>query len=275
MILVLGGTHEGDALCQWLFDHKILFRLSVATELGKQIYHKYGEACEVHRFSEKELIHYVKQNKIKAIVDTTHPHAYEVKFVAKAASHRCEVPYLRLDREMMPKEYLLKWQNKLVHQLKLYDSMEIAVSKLKAMHQDHFKYFITGTKYIKLFYDNFPRQCCYFRVMPSIFSMKECSDHLVPIDHIIGIKAPCAPELNRALFEAFDISHFVFKESGLGSATELNLKSLIDTDVKGVMVSGSESSNKDFVSEYLQLEHYFLNIEALKQYILELGGIYE
>ncbi len=275
MILVLGGTHEGDVLCQWLCEQKIAFRLSVATELGKQIYRHFGEDCEVHRFSETELIDYLKLNNIKAIVDTTHPHAYEVKLVAKNASFNCEIPYLRLDREMMTKDYLHNWQNILNDRLDNYDEMETVVEKLKIAHQDHFKYLITGTKYIQLFYDRFPVECCYFRVMPSLFSMKACTDHLVPIDHIIGIKAPCAPELNRALFEAFDITHFIFKESGTGSATELNLKSLVDTAVKGVMVSASESTNIVLSTKNPIFEQYFSNIESLKQYIMKLGGNYE
>lgn len=263
MILVLGGTHEGTELCQWLKEQTIPFRLSVATELGKNLYEQFGAACEVHRFTVASLETYIKKHAIQLLIDTTHPHAYEVKKVAQEAAKQSGIKYFRLERAMMVDGQLLDWQHKLGERLAIVETMEDAIQELLKVHQENNRYMITGTKYIGLFYDYFPKESCYFRVMPSLYSMKECTDYNVPIDHIIGIKAPCAPELNHAFFKAYDITHFIFKESGVGSATLSNLMSLIESNVKGMLISLADRGVHS--GEIQGCSDKFLSVEALKK----------
>ncbi|MDH8679706.1 precorrin-6A/cobalt-precorrin-6A reductase [Fusibacter bizertensis] len=265
MILVLGGTHEGAELCHWLMKKDISFKLSVATELGKQIYEAFGASCEVHRFTVESLKTYILDYTIDMLIDTTHPHAYEVKRVAHSAAKQAGIRYVKLERAMMASHELVNWEEKLGDQLTSVKVMEEAVKKLIAAHREHYHYLITGTKYIELFYAHFPKSCCFFRVMPSLYSMKVCTDLQVPIDHIIGIKAPCPSALNQALFKAFDITHFIFKESGAGSATELNLQSLIGTPVKGVLVTKGESKDEDTILN--DGSTTFHSIETLEQFL--------
>ena len=234
MILVLGGTHEGREVSELLTTMKLPFILSVSSDLGRLTYKDLGCPIVVAPFEDVSMASWIKSHRIKVVIDATHPHALEIKKLAKHACMNTQITYLRFAREIskLPDNSV----DSNVHSFKaLFD----IISSLKLNEEPNMRILITGTKHISDFYNVFSKDQCFFRVMPSVYAMQLCENFGVPTDHIIAIKAPCPVDLNRALFEAYNITHFVFKNSGQGSAFISNLEALKGTDVQGCILEAS------------------------------------
>lgn len=249
MILILGGTHEGREVAEALSKANIQYFLTVTTSLGKKTYSDLQ--CEVHvcKFDVLSLVDFIQQHAIQLVIDTTHPHALEIKKVANSACEKCNIPCWRYSRQL---DINFK---QITNDVSYFESMEELVFALKK-ETTIGNLFITGTKHIGLFYQHFSKSNCYFRVMPSLFSIEQCEKWEVPLSHIIGIKAPCSVALNQALFSAYEITHFIFKASGAGSGFNNNLDSLKGTHIRGFVLKSPQIEPSDF-------EYFYHDVEAL------------
>lgn len=226
MILVLSGTHEGRAIIEQLLDMNLPCTLSVTSSLGAQTYADLN--CPIHlgKFDVESLTQWIHQYQVKGVIDATHPHAQEIKKIAQIACEHTKTPYFRFRRK--PSQTSL---NIPLDKVTYFNSVDDLISTLKQERQVR-NILITGIKHIDVFYKHFSKEQCFFRIMPSRYSIEQCELKHVPLSNIIGIKAPCSVSLNQALLETYDISHFVFKESGEGSGYMNNLEAIKEQNVK-------------------------------------------
>lgn len=264
MILILGGTHEGATLCKRLDEAGIAYHLSVATDLGRSVYGGLKGVITQQRFTDDGLADYIKVNHIEMVLDLTHPHAKVVTEMARNVCDEVGSQYLRYERPMTTV------YEKLPENVWVVSSVEAAIQLIK--DSDSGGILMTGTKHISAFISAFGKAPCYFRVMPSVYSMSVCDQASVDLDHIFGIKAPCPVAVTRTLIASYEIKYFVFKESGMGSATESNLEAVRDTDVVGILIrSDDEVSVIDDQSKIASVTQDVLsNLDAVYQAVLAL-----
>jgi len=229
MILLLGGTHEGREIAEILNALGHPYVLSVTTPLGYDLYHQIAKKCIINKFTIATLNAYIQSEGIHLIIDATHPHAEIIKSTARICARECNITYWRFER----KQELVPQSNASISQ---YASVSLAIASLKETVEQDQKILITGTKHIPEFLANFDKSQCVFRIMPGEASMTICMENDVPIENIIAIKAPCSVEMNQCIFRDFNISYFVFKNSGRGSAFKSNVASINGTNVKGVVI---------------------------------------
>lgn len=240
MILVLSGTHEGRAIIEQLFDMNLPCTLSVTSSLGAQTYADLN--CPIHlgKFDVESLTQWIEQHHVSVVIDATHPHAKEIKKTAHKACENTKTPYFRFRRKPSHESDQVS-----IDKTSFFMSMEDLILNLKEEREIR-NILITGIKHIDMFYKHFRKEQCFFRIMPSRYSIEQCELKHVPLSNIIGIKAPCSVNLNHALLETYDISHFVFKESGEGSGYRNNVEVLVGLNVKGfVLKENDEVLNVD------------------------------
>lgn len=249
MILLLGGTHECKWVCDVLKAQAIPFILSVATDYGKAHYGAYADQIVVGKMDVEALKVFIQTKGILAIIDITHPHAELVKNNAKCAADAMAIPYHGFCRSLdLPTD---------LNGFEVFDSMEAIVETLR-FEKPLGKMLITGTKHLEVFCAHFPKEKLFFRVMPSLESIGLCEQYGIRPENIIAIKT-MPQTLNNALLEAYDIDYFIFKNSGVGSAFDSNIKAVRSCKkTKGLVVSPQNSvvGLKTFESE-----------QALKRYI--------
>jgi len=251
MILVLGGTHETKTVCKILNESGLQHILSVATDLGKTLYESIATHCIVTRFDEASLTDFIKANDIKFLIDATHPHALLVSDVAKKAALNSGIPYMPFQRAVESA------QDKPV-----FSSMTDAIEHIKELETDTTRILITGVKHASEWAASFDTTKLIFRIMPSLESLDLCLKAGIPVENIIAVKAPCSADFNRVLFSDYGISHFVFKNSGSGSAYTNNLQSVEDTAVTPIIIQISEPISQNGNSE-----------EMLRKKLKEMEGI--
>lgn len=251
MILILGGTHEGRQISDMLAATGEKHMLSVTTSLGQKTYAGPDTHCVIKRFTETDLCQWILAHDIRLIIDATHPHALEIKRTAKKATVQMRIPYIRYERNQLPHS---EFQSE---SITVYRTITDITLMLKQNEREADRYLITGTKHIDAFYQLFDKSKCYFRVMPSVYSLKTCEVHSVPLENIIAIKAPCPVLLNQALFETYGITHFIFKNSGEGSAFKSNIEAIKDTKIKGLVLT-VEPERQAFTAGNLDALHILI-----------------
>ncbi len=209
-ILVFGGTTEGRRLSEWLCKRKTEHILSVATDYGKEVLTE-NKYMNVHcgRMDEKQIEQFIIKNKIKAVVDATHPFAREATANIKAASEKTDAMYLRLDRNKSFDEKGQMGDFDISSYFK--DTAECADALRKTTGNI---LLTTGSKELSLFCMDELRDRLYVRVLPAVESIEICEKHNIAHSNIIAMQGPFSKEMNMALIREFDIKTMVTKASG-------------------------------------------------------------
>ena len=247
MILVLGGTHETTEVCTRLNQLGLKHVLSVTTDFGAKLYGHLSTECLITRFESDTLEAYITQNEIKMIIDATHPHASVVKAMASSVVHKMNLPYILYQRA-------IDLEVDLEIALPTFESMAKAITHVKNHSDEKTHILITGIKHIREWKAAFDVNQLYFRIMPSLESLKICLDEKIPVANIVAIKAPCSIALNQALFKDFEIDYFVFKNSGAGSAFKQNIASLKGSDVTPICIQPVATSSSESCGDLDTLE---------------------
>lgn len=209
-ILVFGGTTEGRRLSEWLCKRKTEHILSVATDYGKEVLTE-NKYMNVHcgRMDEKQIEQFIVENKIKAVVDATHPFAREATANIKAASEKTDTMYLRLDRN---KSFDEKGQ---MGDLDISSYFKDIAKCAEALRKTTGNILLTtGSKELSFFCMDELRDRLYVRVLPAAESIEICEKHNIAHSNIIAMQGPFSKEMNVALIREFDIKTMVTKASG-------------------------------------------------------------
>ena len=97
---ILGGTREGRLLADFCRKERIPAAVSVATSYGEELLTP-GPFLRVHtgRMEKEELLSWIRQEKIGALADATHPYARVISENAEWACRQAGIPYGRLVRD--------------------------------------------------------------------------------------------------------------------------------------------------------------------------------
>ncbi|ERT06006.1 precorrin-6x reductase [Lyngbya aestuarii BL J] len=214
-IWLIGGTSESATLANIITSAQIPCIVSVTTDSAKNLYDSESSSLKiwVGKLDNVQIYSFIQQQNIAAILDASHPYAVEISKLAIATSIQYHIPYLRYERPC--------------YQAK--DSQTI--------HLDSFKTLLTGDYLtqqrvmLTLGYRNLApfkswqeRSTLFVRILPSEVSLKAALDAGFTPNHIIALRPPISPELEKALWKQWNISLVVTKASGVAGGEETKQK---------------------------------------------------
>lgn len=213
-VLIFAGTTEGRELAVYLAKRGISVLVSVATEYGELILLPHLR-CQVHtgRLQAEEMRQLAITNRVKLVVDATHPYATQATEQINQAFADGEIPCFRLVRE----QYDLSKKEQAVYAVA--DAGE-AAAYLGGTRGNIL--LTTGSKELSSFkgISQFEERI-YVRVLPSKEALSQCEEAGIASSHIIAMQGPFSKELNQALLQQYHIQWLVTKESGrLGGLSE-------------------------------------------------------
>ena len=211
MILVLGGTsttHQVVAELDEAGDRSLI--ISVATDYGQREFGARYPGQVIHtRFSLESLAHFITEQGIIRIIDTTHPHAREISAIARQVAEECAIAYedrVRAVAELQTEPGLLACS-----------SADEAAAYLKSSPHQRIL-FTTGSNSIDRFAPLATRG--YARVLPFEDSIAKCVAAGFARSRIIALQGPFSTAFNIALCREYSVDCMVAKNSGEGSGFE-------------------------------------------------------
>lgn len=205
MILLLGGTGESAAVAEGIAEAGYEVLISAATEVPldsgshANLYRRSG------RLNEEGMLELVRGQRIRAIVDVTHPYASQVRATAAHVAERMRIPYLTYVR---PKSTC---QGKGVRGAPTHEeAAEVAFATGKPV------LLTIGSKHVAPYVIAARRKNALLvaRVLDHADSVQACVEAGLPEDCIVTGRGPFTVEQNRALLRQFEIGVMVTKDGG-------------------------------------------------------------
>ncbi len=204
MILLLGGCAESPQLARMLVEcgYSVLF--SKATNLPLSGEGGTGVTVRVGPLDLVEMVTLIRDRKIQAVVDATHPYAERVSQTAQEASRAGGIPCLRFERSVTEG---------------LEDALRVRTHAEAAERAFSFGepvLLTVGTRHIDVYADEWRRSGvqAWVRVLPVPESIEACRAAGFPEENILAVKGPFSVEENRATLRRYGIRVLVTKDGG-------------------------------------------------------------
>lgn len=212
MILFLAGTSDARELAISLQQQGHKLMATVVTESAASSLQQAGIDYHIGRLAKQDMLQLMVQQGVTTVIDASHPYAEEASKTAMAAATAQNVPYIRYERPQQ------QYVHPLVTEVSSYEE-----AALIAREHTGTVMLTTGSKTLQVFTEHLLiesiRLVC--RMLPNKENMDKCEALGVKQRDIIAIQGPFSEELNRALYQQYDTTLVITKESGkVGSVDE-------------------------------------------------------
>lgn len=205
-IWLIGGTSDSAKIAEAIATELFPCTVTVTTSAARSLYpQRQNLKIEIARMDTAQMDGFCLREHIVAIVDASHPYAVAVSEGAIATAKTRQIPYLRYERPPVNSPSLDKGAIEL-------DSFETLVNGDYLLGQ---RVLLTvGYKALPLFEPWQNRATLFTRLLPAVNSLEVAISAGFSSDRIIALRPPVSAELEKALWQQWQISLVVTKASG-------------------------------------------------------------
>ncbi|MBR3622582.1 MAG: cobalt-precorrin-6A reductase [Selenomonadaceae bacterium] len=254
MILLLAGTKDGRELGETLSKQNYRIIISVTSDYGKKLIKKSKNLVINDKPMDLErLVSYIKENKVKLLIDASHPYAETASKNAIAAANEAKIPYIRYEREKAAIDY-----DKVYYAKDYEDAAKISAGLGNNI------FFTTGSKSAKFFFNSplLKDKRLIFRVLPSANVLSELTEAGILAKNIVALEGPFTEELNRALFKAYEADAIITKDGGNVGGTDTKTAAAKNLDLPMVIIERPKIDYPNVVSNYNAVFEFVRNCLA-------------
>ncbi len=205
MLWLIGGTSESVMIANLLSELKQHFLVSVTTESACNLYQNIQDIqVIVKQLSLTQMKEFIISRQIFTIIDASHPFAVEVSQNAIASSQILSIPYLRYERETVTSQ---------TGNILSYPDLPSLLTD-NGIFKNKNVLLTIGAKYLHLFKEYHHQAQFYARILPYQSSLILAEEAGFRCDRIIAIRPPLSLELEKALWQLWNINIVVTKAGG-------------------------------------------------------------
>lgn len=214
MIFVAAGTQDGRELAKFLLEHGYDVAVSVVSHYGEQLLADCrGQNLIINDqpLDRAEMETYLKQHKIRLLVDASHPYAVNVSQNAMEVCRTLGIPYIRYERALTELRY---------DKITVVHSYEEAAETAAKLGRRIF--LTTGSRNLEKFTSSpaLDDHVLIARVLPTEQVIGLCEKAGLMPGQIIGMQGPFSQKLNRELFQKYQAEVIITKNSGTIGGTD-------------------------------------------------------
>lgn len=229
MILLFAGTSEGREAAKILKNNNHEFIVSVATESGAKALNSIKVKTICSKLDCHQIKETIEKQKIKTIIDATHPFAVNVKKNIIDACRGIEVGILKIEREhfKLPESHLVKTVANVEEAAKL--SLKLGKTILLTIGVKELEKFVKTTK-------NSDANLIV-RVLPSKESVKKCLDLGFLKKNILTGTGPFDADENAKTIENHKINVIVTKDTGSPGGLPEKIEAALKNNVYAIVIN--------------------------------------
>jgi precorrin-6A/cobalt-precorrin-6A reductase len=226
-IWLIGGTQESVQLARAIAHSNLPCIVTVTTESARSLYPSaLTLQIWVGRLDEQQLENFLHIHQISRILDVSHPFAVAVSELAIGAASRYQLPYLRYERPELEKG----------------NPKEIVLDSFKALLTgDYLKgqrvLLIVGYRPLEQFRSWQSSAVLFARILPSVSALEAALAAGFTPDRLIALRPPVSLDLERALWQQWQISMVVSKASGVAGGEDVKRQVAAELGVKWVAIA--------------------------------------
>jgi precorrin-6A/cobalt-precorrin-6A reductase len=228
-IWLIGGTQESAQLAAAIAAAGLACTVSVTTETAQQLYATSLEQAQslsalqiwVGRLTQETISSFLQQHQIVAVLDASHPYAVEISQLAIAITTQLDIPYLRFERPDWKdggggrKD---KGEKRREEGLVFQSFAELVATDIL---QGQRVLLIIGYRPLALFQPWQKRATLFSRLLPSVTAIEAAIAAGFTPDRLFAMRPPISPDLEKALWQHWQISLVVTKASGLAGGENI------------------------------------------------------
>jgi len=247
MIIVLGGTKDGIIIGRKLQDYGYQVMVSAKSQYGRDIIYKHGlqPYPEPLGISSGEMFNTLINNHFAVVVDATHPFSTEVTKGAITACNRANIPFIRFERPCSPTPNSNK--------IKRVKGFQEAASLAKGILGTKPAFLAIGSNSLNKFTEQINLDRLVVRILPVKESIAHCLSLGISPKNIVAIQGPVSYSLNKALFENYQTSLLITKDSGDEGGLGEKVKAGLDLDMDIIIVNRPSYQDIKTASDYDEL----------------------
>jgi precorrin-6A/cobalt-precorrin-6A reductase len=228
-VWLIGGTSESAILAQAIISVQIPCVVTVTTETAKNLYSLDSPLLNIWvGFLEKTtILPFIQAQNITAILDASHPFAVEISKLAIATATQYNLSYLRYERSACE---TVNFEENILH----LDSFETLLSG--DYLTDQRVMLTSGYRHLHQFKDWQHRATLFVRILPSVVSLKAALKAGFTPDRMIAIRPPISIELEKALWQQWNISLAVTKASGMAGGESMKRKAAAELGIPLIVI---------------------------------------
>lgn len=204
MIWIIGGTKESRDFIEQ-FPLKSLLIVTTATDYGAKLLEDIQEIKVIaKRMNKEEIRTFIDREKIRIVVDLSHPYAKEISENAIDISKEKKLFYIRFERKNLDN---LSDKNS-----KEFTDIDDLIRYIETLDKN---ILVTlGSNLVEKFKGLKNLKNIYFRVLPKWEILKKVEECGVLPKNIIAMQGPFTKEMNTAMIKQLNIRALVTKDSG-------------------------------------------------------------
>lgn len=217
-IWLIGGTGESAVLARSLAQSSLACLVSVTTEAARSLYPNDPLVqIWVGCLDAATIVPFLQTNQIQAILDASHPFAVEISQLAIVTATQQQIPYLRYERPSLAQA---------ASDLTLADLLagEELVGERVLL--------TIGYRLLPQFQPWHDRATLFARILPSIAALQGAIAAGFSPDRLIALRPPVSIDLERALWQQWQISLVVTKASGIPGGEAVKRRLAAELGVK-------------------------------------------
>lgn len=230
MILMLAGTSDARELALKIQQAGYSLMTTVVTENAAKGMRDMGLPVRVGRLTASEMSKLIEMEGYRLIVDASHPFAEEASRNAMAGAKEAEVPYIRYERANID-----PFDHPLITVVEDYaQAADLAAQKGGVVM------LTTGSKTLKIFTDRLlgePEVSLVARMLPRRDNMEKCEELGLEQKNIVAMQGPFSKELNRSLYEHYQVTLMVTKESGKIGSVDEKIEAALEMGIETVVIA--------------------------------------
>lgn len=200
---LIGGTGDSRALAASLIPQGFSLVVTVTTAIADGLYPVHPRlTLRVGRLTPESIPQFLHTEHIRAIVDASHPFAVNISQMAVAIANQYEIPYLRFERPALRAN---------AQTLDLPDLETLLEGNY--LHQQRVLLTV-GANWLPYFQPLQSQSVLFARILPRPDSLQTAIAAGFTPDRIIALRPPISEELERALWQQWQIEVVVTKASG-------------------------------------------------------------
>ena len=231
MILILGGTEDGIIIGQALETLGYSVRVSAKSQYGRSIISKNGlTPCPTGLdISSGNMAEKLLSMGVGLVIDASHPFSTGVTKAAIEACRAVGIPIIRFER---PAGSIPDRDN--IHRV---DGFQDAASMTRRLITSKRAFLAIGSKNLNWFTEQVDPAQLVVRVLPVASSLATCWELGVSPKQIVAIQGPVSHSLNKALFENYEASLLVTKESGEQGGLQNKLRAALELNMEIIVIN--------------------------------------
>jgi precorrin-6A/cobalt-precorrin-6A reductase len=226
-IWLIGGTQESVTLAIALANCHLPCVVSVTTDAAVALYSCVPklQIC-VGKLVSEELPRFLTSYNIGVVLDASHPFAVEISRAAIWATAQAQIPYLRFERTV-------------TSAIDRPDVISVAnfedVLDLNLL-QGQRVLFTIGYRFLSVFESWHDQATLFARILPSPVALEAALKAGFTSDRLIALRPPISYDLERSLWQQWQISTVITKASGAPGGEDIKRKLAAELGVKLIVI---------------------------------------